>query len=364
MEKEKHIHIGVGAFGLGFVAWLGSRNKLRVVLANRKSGNFKKKCEALQNTKEYKVKYFEGGEDLVSIENFLYYNDTSKDFINEISDVNTALITTSVTKSGLNDIAKYLATGLRKRIYHNHPHVHIIPCENGVQGAELRQLVLDTPEFSSQEALLDSNVTFLSCSVDRICREPYIDNNNQLIVEAEKFAEIVIETNQSKTSKLEILLGNNNGIVIFVDNLKPYQFRKRWLLNGLHLLIAIHAINNNEDYLNVYLNKSKFGLPILRGMQEELKDVFCFLEPNFSSSDLKRYNNVVLRRFKNAPDLVSRIAHRFTGAGCLEAFYSDYFDKITNQVLKFEVSRKITLPNLSHTLALSQKLVSERRYVN
>lgn len=360
---KKHVHFGAGAFGLGFTVWIANQNGFKTTIANRASKKSSQRSEHLRTQGHYHIQFFQGEDTKIEIDDFFYIEKNENDIVDQISSPDTSLITTSVSRDGLNGIADILSRGITERAKKAAAkHLFIIPCENGVTGDDLRQKIIDSANFGTSHSDLDQIATFLSCAVDRICREPTIDKNGQLVVKTEKFAELVIEEPNKDIDSLKKLLPENRFGLQYVENLRPYQRRKRWLLNGPHLLIALHAQRDGYSYLHDYLNLSPRSFPILRGIQAELAEIISLLEPNISFREATSYNAIVANRFMAAPDKITRIIHRFTGAERLEAFLADYYDKVTAQAMQYVESGQNFPHMLACTLASCQSLIADQRY--
>lgn len=139
-----HIHFGAGALGLGFVGWLAHACNHNLILANRRSDEFKKNkiYNRLKDKLTYKIDFYDGQAKQVDVNSFHFYNaqeDPEKQLLDQLCDINTRLVTTAVTDRGLQGLANVLNRAIEGRIKAKAPPLFILPCENGVSGDTLEQ---------------------------------------------------------------------------------------------------------------------------------------------------------------------------------------------------------------------------------
>ncbi|HWP38032.1 MAG TPA: hypothetical protein VNL18_10815, partial [Gemmatimonadales bacterium] len=307
------MHLGSGALGLGFVAYLGRRAGLNVVLANRRqgSGSFRRN-ESLKLTRRYRIDVV--GEipssEWVQVQELLYTDSDIEELLARVSDPSTILLTTAL-KDGLARTVPVISRLIEARVQAApQSPLFVIACENRLDSTWLRTQIT---EHAGVDPSVDHTVHFLPCVADRICSEVRYDEDSQYVfVMAEPYARWTIEKTHH-TAPLEQALRNlaEEGVVEFVGDIAPYRTRKLWLVNGPHLVLAILARKAGEPRLNVFL-RSGLNALLFRRIQEGFSEAVRLRTAAFVTTDLEFFNVEILERFRNYPDTAERIMKRLS----------------------------------------------------
>lgn len=145
------------------------------------------------------------------------------------------LITTAVTASGIASFTSFLVELAQRRL--GKPTV-FIACEND-PGEAYPPLVR-----SLQQLGVDVRRTV----VDRLCFREEVEEDGTHVVHAEDEAEWLIEGEPDR-AMLEALAHVPH--VRFLPDIDPYEVRKRWLVNGAHLAVALLADRRQMATMNI-----------------------------------------------------------------------------------------------------------------
>lgn len=223
-----HVHIGPGCLGLGLIVNAGLDAKLDVHLIARlgsalpPSPHFKALEKGRKEERVYPlpVSTFSKAERLSALPPLV------RQLLVDCPDL---LVTVAATTEGFQERHDFLLELAAMRAEVPGSNTAFIPCEND-PGASY-------PEFrTAMEAL---GVDCRSTMVNRLCptlKEDPSDGSYQVTVD--EIAEWVI---QGPPSHLTLRALGELSYVQFVSDLMPYETRKRWLVNGAHLALAILA---------------------------------------------------------------------------------------------------------------------------
>lgn len=307
-----HAHIGTGKFGLGFVGYLSSKCNLKTVLLNRISPDkdAKDRNEKLQAEKSYTIKYYDQEVETVEFDDFHFYDkEKFEEIINVIAHPETTILTTSVGYHQLSDIVPYIEEGLKAR-KNGSPLLSIIACENGHRSSSHLKNNINEMSIAGKE------VEFLDCVVDQICDRfgKKESNQNKIVIQAENYREWIIEErnpiirdylNHSAIKFIKYQEGQNSPLEL-------YEVRKRWLVNGLHMALAIIGTNSMspEAFIaDVIISQDERIKHLIKDITHELADAFKYRDENnvFTLFEIESFINETLERFRASPDKCERI---------------------------------------------------------
>lgn len=190
-----------------------------------------------------------------------------------------------------------LALGLAVRRAHDLPGVAMVPCDNVPDnGAMARRVVGDLAAAADPDlaAWSDEHVSFVTTMVDRIT--PATSDGDPLTVVTEPFSEWVLSG--------EFPAGRprwEDAGARFVDDTRPWERRKLWLLNGSHSLMAYAGtIRGHETVADAIAD------PVVRGWVEDWWDAAAPHLP-LPPEEIAAYRAALLERYANP-----RIRHLLT----------------------------------------------------
>ena len=266
-----------------------------------------------------------------------YDGSDEKAFCDLLSDSKIAIVTITITESGYrfspegvlnfnDDVIKEdhqkirndifptstlfrLAFGLNKRRLNNAGSIAIVPCDNFPENGPLvkkamRQIF--TVFGTDAIAWLDSHVSFVSTSVDRITPKLSDDARNYVKstlnlddctpVITEMFSDWVLEGDFPNGRPEWEKAGAK-----FVTDIKKFESRKLWMLNGAHSLIAYQGLLAGYETVEAAVQDNE----ILNAVDEWWSEVEKILtEPELN---LVNYKADLLERFRN-PKIVHRLS--------------------------------------------------------
>jgi fructuronate reductase len=176
-----------------------------------------------------------------------------------------------------------------------------VPCDNVVDnGPMTKRVIADLIAVvdPSLQAWVDANVGYVTTMVDRITPRPTPADvvaaekltgvADEAVVVTEPFTEWVLEGEFAGSRPEWEAAG-----ATFVDDIRPFEHRKLWLLNGSHSLMA---------YAGPILGKETVGDaiadPTLRGWVEEWWDVAARHLP-LAPEQIQAYRDALVERFTN-----------------------------------------------------------------
>lgn len=369
----QHVHVGTGALGLGLIAWSGSQAGLSLILANRAHGSPSlERNRILAKTHEYYLIFADEEEKEPERVNFtdLFFTDRDYDrFIATVSDPKTILLTTAL-KQGLEPSIPLLKDALVARVEAaiSTP-LYVVACENALDSLTLHKKIVSILPANIDLPLFNQTIAFVPCVVDRMCNEPWFNKaTGRVEVEVESFAQWILKHDHSYSPFLEEYLRcqATQYYIDFVENIEPYIRRKRWLVNGPHLLIALNALADGYDRLDRYLQEYSPARELLERLLEEARLAFESIqraESIFDSWESYSSNRITRERFTSYPDSVTRILSRFTQS-MLHEFFQDLYRKVTQPILEYMHTHELAVPYwTAQTLFLVTQLIYESKYV-
>lgn len=233
-----HIHFGPGKLGLGLLVWAGLQAGFDVHVLAR-PGSVVTPDTAL----ELQIRPEHGDDIWVSLP--IASQCQAKDVVDVPPEVRAAidgapdlLVTTAVTTEGLQAVAPLIMDLLEARSGREGVKTTFIAGEND-PGPKYPQLV---DEF--ERLGVDCRRTM----VNRLCFEPAeLKREGARVIRADGLTEWLIE-GQPDTPVLAALAKLEH--VRFVPDVEPFEVRKRWLVNGGHLALAILAREYKQPRLD------------------------------------------------------------------------------------------------------------------
>jgi hypothetical protein len=294
-----HMHIGPGCLGLGLVTAAGLEANLDVHLIAREAS-------ALPRSARFKaLRKSDAGEESFALPvATLCKADTlgalEPDVRRLLTDTPQLLVTIAATTQGLEDRRGFLrelaeARGGAATVF--------IPCENdrGDSYPEIRE-ELEALEVECRDTM-----------VNRLCPEVRLDEGDGCYeVVIDELAEWVIQGEPDGHVALRALGGLD--YVDFVADVVPYETRKRWLVNGAHLALAILARARNLASIDVAAaepGRARWLARLHRGLIAALEERFPGMPDNepyaadHVSAWMRHHDEVtrILRRLKRADPL-------------------------------------------------------------
>lgn len=224
-----HLHVGPGKLGIGLIAASSVEVGLDLCLVTHEASaipspatfTLVKKGEDGENSESWPEMEVSKADTL----------DALPDYVADlIRDVPELLVTIAATTEGLAARAPFLRELTSARVEStNAVSTIFIPCENDCGKGY--------PGLKS--ALEDANVDCRETMVNRLCSDFDVDDSGAVTVKVDELAEWVIEGDCGRHAALAAL--NHLEHVLFVSDVAPYEVRKRWLINGGHLALAITA---------------------------------------------------------------------------------------------------------------------------
>ncbi len=342
---ERHVHIGAGQFGLGFVCWLTKICGYEIVLVNRgeiqsdvASANLARwsganRLQSIRANGKYEIQFPDKNEtDTVLIDHTVIGQELDQ-LANYIADERCSLVTTSVKhiwaflEHYLEPFVKALEARAKAGI--ERP-LFVMACENGFSSNDLKEAIVKEIGSKAWEKI-GPRVFFANVVVDRVCTEVDRYTSGTVVINAERFGKIFIpRTTRSATRQLN--LQEIEGIVFsvdknvvqmnkevarktieFVDNIESIKRLKLNIVNGTHLLIAINAHYSNFALVADYVRENhEFCERLL--LEQKRHSLFNPLDQKIDEP-CKHYADIMtdelLIRFLAMDDLVNRILQRF-----------------------------------------------------
>lgn len=194
-----------------------------------------------------------------------------------------------------------IAYGLRKRMIRNSGKIAIIPCDNFPNNGEtVKKAVYEIFEELEESAIgwLEENVSFVSTSVDRITPKVVDSDRAQLsstlgikdksVVITEKYSNWVLCGSFPNGRPQWEKAGAE-----FVTDIKPYESRKLWFLNGAHSLIAYHGLNKGFTTVGEAIQDSEINYAV-ECWWDEAENVLS--NPTL---ELNKYRSAIMNRLRN-----------------------------------------------------------------
>lgn len=220
------------------------------------------------------------------------------------ADPAVAWLTSTVTEAGYlpdSTVTARLVSGLDIRRRADAGPIAIVPCDNLVDNGEtVRRVVVDLAERISPELSewITSNVSFVSTVVDRIT--PATTDDDRATVRSltghEDASPVVTEPFTEWALAGEFPAGRPEwelGGARFVSDVRPFEQRKLWLLNGSHSLLAYAAPTRGHRTVAEAVDD-----PVCREWIERWWDEASRHLP-FPAEELASYRADLLERYAN-----------------------------------------------------------------
>jgi fructuronate reductase len=199
-----------------------------------------------------------------------------------------------------------LLAGLEARRRASGAPIAVVPCDNlPANGPLMSRGTTQAAEFVSPglAGWITQNVSFVSTSVDRITPRTTAADVEQLNAQQEwaDAAPVVTEPFRDWVLSGSFPAGRpawEDAGARFVDDIKPWERRKLWLLNGAHTLLSFGGLVRGHETI-----AQAIADPVLSGMVEEFWDEASAQLP--AGLGVASYRAALLERFRN-----SRIEHR------------------------------------------------------
>ena len=277
--------------------------------------------------------------------------------INKIADVNTHVVTVTITEKGYYlqpstnsldlsnpaiqsdlkaEIPKtaigLLAAALLSRRTNASTPITVISCDNlANNGHKLRQIIVEFVAKKDPDAIewITHNVSFPNCMVDRITpklnHETQAEINSQQrsgdfpTVGTEAFSEWIIENEFAADRPAWDTAG-----AVFVDNVESFEQRKLRLLNAAHSYLAYAGLQAGYEYVH-----QAIADPALKSHVDALWDEAAATVKQPAASSIADYRAALLDRFA-----VPQLRHR------LEQIAMDGSLKLRERLLPIMTDRK------------------------
>lgn len=365
-----HIHLGTGALGLGLTCWATAQRDMNIYLVNRhKDGDARN--DSIRRNKGYYVR--NSGtkfEEKIQISG-LYYSNVDSDVVdieNIIRDPKTVLLTTALKEGGVDAMAPLMARLLQARAESGvDSKLFFVACENAINSQEVKRIFshIDDEDLKNK---IESHVYFLNSVVDRICNKPAMEQD-KVVVLCENYARWHIEkASDDRKHSLSIneIFPHIDDSIRIESRLEPFVYRKKWIVNSAHLIIAMYAHYFDFERIDSFVLQNKSGSALFRLILEEIKQVFLhWNEDNyvfFSEERINRYVNAVHTRISTHPQSVSDATTRFKPDTLVE-FYKDLHRKISDPFIQFSEDEHKSLFYIPLIMSYITRLISTNKYV-
>jgi hypothetical protein len=341
--EAQHLHFGPGRLGLGLIVDAANKAQLVTHLISRLDSD-----SPQPDTYVLKLTEKEPFElEVASHSKAFTLEELEPEALKAVRANVPMLITTALGASGLTHYCDLLVKIAEERPRDSAAPTVFIACENNA-GPDYEELT---------KQLNDLGVECRATMVNRLCPRRFIpeDDSKRIVVKADPYAEWLIEGEDS-VGPLRFLAGVH--YVGFEPDVTPFNVRKRWVVNGTHLALALFARPVNQPSI-----RSAARDPERRAQVEELQDdMVGVLPPEWeqtlgSSTEYAREQLIpicrteddtsrILQRLSRA-DLTPFLedanrkfgepARRFVAAtGHLAASFQDVFDNLHNVLLNID----------------------------
>lgn len=177
----------------------------------------------------------------------------------------------------------------------------VVPCDNlPGNGSVARGVVLGAARQTSPElaAWIERHVSFVSTAVDRITPRPTQDDVHrvQAITGTSDPAVVVTEPFVEWDLAGDFVAGRppwEEAGAVFTDDVRPYETRKLWLLNGAHSLLAYAGSTRGHETVSGAMQDDQ----VVLWMQEWWDTAIPHLV--LPQEDLRAYTEALVTRFRN-----------------------------------------------------------------
>lgn len=244
-------------------------------------------------------------------------------FMTAVADPATLLLTTSLTQDGLEAQVPLLTRALPARAASSDTEtLFVVACENTIG-----------PNYAGLASHNLVGVQFVTAVVDRMCEPPVIADDGSIQVWGERYG----RWSFCRTDGIEGLEAAfaGNAHVEFVDDLVATQKRKLYMMNGPHLVAALHAWDQGEAWLHAFV-LTGLGEGLVRGALEEASWALANQFPDaFQEGELSDYADEIAQRLATHPyETVSVLRNRLR-ADALQSFVTGLTEKIVNPALRY-----------------------------
>jgi mannitol-1-phosphate/altronate dehydrogenase len=283
------------------------------------------------------------------------------------------LVTTSL--GGLRPaIVSIIRDGLVARAQRKAPPLFVLACENEVKSADLQREI----EREVAAGVIAAEARFVPCVVDRIC-PAIMDDRSHVVVRAEEYGRISLWHDSDLSFFWDRLSAQARAArAIMVESSRAHleftERKKKWLINGPHLLLAINAHHANyltfESYIRDYP-------AVALGMLQEFGEG-CFhvctegnnlpIAPKDIRIAIEQTEAEVLARFANFSDLTNRIMHRFVqptekNPASMQDFFRNMQYKIVEPAQAYYESTGEMPHRMCDTLLKLVELIAKDRFI-
>ena len=270
------IHFGAGNIGRGFIAPILQENNYEVVFVDVN----KELIEQINLLQRYKVTSISlNASSDIFVKNISGLLLDDEEFLNEKL-AQADLITTSVGPKFVKDIFNLVSSTKTEKIQ------TFIAFENMYRAS--------TSNLTESGL---STLVLIDAVVDKIVPP---QNITSLDVIVEEYGSIILDNNVN-TKPL------NESKIVSYSNYEHEFYKKLWLLNGLHLILAYFGLSRNIKYIHEILNNQE-GLDFAERAIDSLSKAYSLFSN--STEDLKDFKQTILNRFSmpEIQDEVTRIA--------------------------------------------------------
>ncbi|MGC5583989.1 mannitol dehydrogenase family protein [Ornithinimicrobium sp. W1679] len=177
----------------------------------------------------------------------------------------------------------------------------VVPCDNlPGNGSVARGVVLGAARHTSPElaAWIEGHVSFVSTAVDRITPRPTKDDVHrvQAITGTPDPAVVVTEPFVEWDLAGDFVAGRppwETAGAVFTDDVRPYETRKLWLLNGAHSLLAYAGSIRGHETVSGAMQDEQ----VVRWVQEWWNTAIPHLA--LAQEELRAYTEALVTRFRN-----------------------------------------------------------------
>jgi hypothetical protein len=319
----RHAHIGAGRFGLGFVGLISKHLGLDLFIFNRAdpaTGALSELNALIAARRGYEIVYQDGERESIPVAGFGVTDSAvgPGSLVTLLSDPETRLLTVSL-KGKHEEVTSHVFHGLLARRHADGRKIAVLACENEVTIDELRRSIF-SHGTSEQIQHIERVCEFVPCTVDRICANSPKIKNGAVVIATEKHARLSlgVDAQQGFIGDCVAGLGHNSQLIKFELFFEIAVMKKKWLINGPHLLLAVDAMwrgtsdfqqyaKENRQFVRQLLEEFATGLLHICASRRAYPDDFILALEDELRSEIQQTQ----QRFENEPDGVGRIAWRF-----------------------------------------------------
>lgn len=286
------IHFGAGNIGRGFIGFLLSTAKQKVIFVDID----KTIVASLHREKQYQIQEVHSEQETtITVNNVDALLSTDEKVVDSI--VDTSLITCSVGATILPHIAPVIVQGIIKRMQLGiHTPLHIIACENMIRASSALQEIIVAQSSQETKEYINRYVFFLDSAVDRIVPTMDTEQTQEAglttpVVRVEPFFEWCVESTNMKDN-FPLIEGLHK-----VENLQPYIERKLFTLNTAHSYAAWLGHKHNVHTIYECMSTPSI-VSHVKGICQETAAILI-QKHGFLPDDHQTYIDSVLTRLGN-----------------------------------------------------------------